>query len=55
MYGPGTFIYELALRLGLRGFVRNEADGVTIEVEGESASSGTEFLIRSIEIREPGK
>ena len=33
--GFRPFIFGLASRLGLRGFVRNQTDGVVIEVEGE--------------------
>lgn len=33
--GFRPFVYGLALRLGLAGFVRNDSAGVTIEVEGE--------------------
>ncbi len=36
--GFRPFIYDLATRLGLRGFIRNQSDGVLIEVEGESDS-----------------
>jgi hydrogenase maturation protein HypF len=36
-------VYRLAVRHGLRGFVRNESDGVTIEAEGEEAAL-REFL-----------
>ncbi|WP_300369417.1 acylphosphatase, partial [Hydrogenimonas sp.] len=38
-------IYRYATELGLMGFVRNDADGVTIEVEGEEESLKT-FLDR---------
>ena len=34
--GFRPFVYDLATRLGLNGFVRNETGGVLIEVEGES-------------------
>jgi len=34
--GFRPFVFDLANRLGLRGFVRNQAGGVRIEVEGES-------------------
>jgi len=33
--GFRPFVYRLAERLGLTGWVRNDGDGVTIEVEGE--------------------
>ncbi len=33
--GFRPFVYDLATRLGLNGFVRNETGGVLIEVEGE--------------------
>ena len=36
--GFRPFVYDLATRLGLNGFVRNETGGVLIEVEGESDS-----------------
>src|SRR5580693_6483450 len=36
--GFRPFVYDLANRLGLIGFVRNESGGVLIEVEGESES-----------------
>ncbi len=36
--GFRPFVYDLATRLGLNGFVRNETGGVLIEVEGESES-----------------
>jgi hydrogenase maturation protein HypF len=36
--GFRPFVYALATRLALRGFVRNYTGGVWIEVEGESAS-----------------
>ena len=36
--GFRPFVYGLALRLGLAGFVRNDSAGVTIEVEGEPAA-----------------
>ncbi|MCU0494892.1 MAG: carbamoyltransferase HypF [Chloroflexaceae bacterium] len=35
--GFRPFVYGLALRLGLAGFVRNDSDGVTIEAEGAPA------------------
>ncbi len=35
--GFRPFVYGLASRLELRGFVKNQASGVTIEVEGEAA------------------
>jgi len=34
--GFRPFIYDLATRLGLRGFVKNQSGGVVIEVEGEA-------------------
>ena len=36
--GFRPFVYDLATRLGLNGFVRNQTGGVLIEVEGESDS-----------------
>jgi hydrogenase maturation protein HypF len=33
--GFRPFVHDLATRLGLHGFVRNQAGGVLIEVEGE--------------------
>src|SRR4051794_17576557 len=33
--GFRPFVYGLAARLGLRGFVKNQAGGVLIEVEGD--------------------
>jgi hydrogenase maturation protein HypF len=36
--GFRPFIYDLATRLGLNGFVRNQTGGVLIEVEGEAHS-----------------
>jgi hydrogenase maturation protein HypF len=36
--GFRPFIYDLATRLGLNGFVRNQTGGVMIEVEGETQS-----------------
>jgi hydrogenase maturation protein HypF len=36
--GFRPFVYALALRLHLGGFVRNQTDGVLIEVEGDSPS-----------------
>src|SRR5271170_5375494 len=36
--GFRPFIYDLATRLGLSGFVRNQTGGVLIEVEGETHS-----------------
>jgi hydrogenase maturation protein HypF len=36
--GFRPFVYSLAVRLGLGGFVRNDAAGVTIEVEGLPAA-----------------
>jgi hydrogenase maturation protein HypF len=36
--GFRPFVFDLATRLGLRGFVRNQTGGVLIEVEGESPS-----------------
>lgn len=36
--GFRPFIYDLATRLGLNGFVRNQTGGVLIEVEGEADS-----------------
>ena len=37
--GFRPFVYDLANRLGLVGFVRNQTGGVLIEVEGESEFS----------------
>ena len=34
--GFRPFVYDLATRLGLNGFVRNQTGGVLIEVEGET-------------------
>jgi len=42
--GFRPFIYDLATRLGLNGFVRNQTGGVLIEVEGE-AHSLDRFLV----------
>src|SRR4051812_18819772 len=36
--GFRPFVYGLATRLGLSGFVRNQTGGVWIEVEGENPS-----------------
>ena len=36
--GFRPFVYDLATRLGLNGFVRNQTGGVLIEVEGEAHS-----------------
>ncbi len=36
--GFRPFVYDLATRLGLNGFVRNRTGGVLIEVEGEAHS-----------------
>src|SRR2546426_8242972 len=36
--GFRPFVYNLATRLALSGFVRNDPAGVTIEVEGTTAS-----------------
>jgi hydrogenase maturation protein HypF len=36
--GFRPFVYGLAVRLGLGGFVRNDAAGVTIEIEGDRAA-----------------
>ncbi|HVP12085.1 MAG TPA: carbamoyltransferase HypF [Phycisphaerae bacterium] len=36
--GFRPFVYGLATKLGLRGFVKNQTSGVWIEVEGESAA-----------------
>ncbi len=36
--GFRPFVYDLASRLGLRGFVKNRTGGVLIEVEGDSRS-----------------
>ena len=36
--GFRPFVYGLASRLGLRGFVKNQTGGVLIEVEGEARS-----------------
>jgi hydrogenase maturation protein HypF len=36
--GFRPFVYDLATRLGLAGFIRNQTDGVLIEVEGEANS-----------------
>ena len=33
--GFRPFVYALAVRLGLAGYVRNDSSGVTVEVEGE--------------------
>src|SRR5271165_1845 len=33
--GMRPFVHRLAVEIGLAGFVRNGADGVTIEVEGD--------------------
>lgn len=41
--GFRPFVYTLACRLGLSGFVRNHSAGVTIEVEGDQARL-TEFV-----------
>ena len=36
--GFRLFVYSLASRLHLQGFVRNQTSGVPIEIEGEAAS-----------------
>lgn len=36
--GFRPFLYRLAIRLGLSGFVRNGADGVWVEIEGPAAA-----------------
>ena len=33
--GFSPFVYQLAREIGLAGWVRNDSDGVEIEVEGE--------------------
>jgi hydrogenase maturation protein HypF len=43
--GFRPFVYQLATRLGLTGWVRNTSRGVTIEVEGQH-SSLNKFLDR---------
>lgn len=45
VHGVGfrSFVYILATRLGLRGFVANRAGALAIEIEGAPASLG-EFL-----------
>lgn len=43
--GFRPFIYRLAKEMGLKGYVRNDAGGVTIEAEGEE-SLLTDFLLR---------
>jgi len=43
--GFRPFIYRLANEMGLKGYVRNDAGGVTIEAEGEEALL-TKFLLR---------
>jgi hydrogenase maturation protein HypF len=35
--GFRPFVYDIAARLRLVGFVRNDADDVTIEIEGDEA------------------
>jgi hydrogenase maturation protein HypF len=35
--GFRPFVYQLAQRLALSGFVRNDADGLVIEIEGDSS------------------
>jgi hydrogenase maturation protein HypF len=42
--GFRPFVYSLAARLGLSGFVGNDAEGVFAEVEGNAAAVG-EFLV----------
>jgi hydrogenase maturation protein HypF len=42
--GFRPFVYSLAARLGLSGFVGNDAEGVFAEVEGDPAAVG-EFLV----------
>jgi len=37
-------VWKLATSLGLKGFVRNDADGVTIEIEGENTARFIEEL-----------
>src|SRR5215203_5008905 len=47
--GFRPFVYGLALRLGLDGFVLNSSAGVTIEVEGmhESLEAFTRMLVEA--------
>jgi hydrogenase maturation protein HypF len=46
--GFRPFVYGLALRWGLAGFVRNDSQGVTIEVEGEAqALEGFQRALRA--------
>ena len=42
--GFRPFVYGLAARMGLSGFVRNQSSGVLIEVEGEP-SALDDFLV----------
>src|SRR4051812_40532940 len=44
--GFRPFVYRRAVELGLAGFVRNDSDGVLIEVEGEG--TGIDALARSL-------
>jgi hydrogenase maturation protein HypF len=36
--GFRPFVHQLASRLGLQGFVRNDSDGVIIEIEGQTVA-----------------
>ena len=42
--GFRPFAYGLAARLGLSGFVRNDSEGVLIEIEGARAHAFVEAL-----------
>ena len=46
--GFRPFAYGLAARYGLAGFVRNDAEGVLVEVEGERVEDFTEALRREL-------
>ncbi|MGH2718167.1 MAG: carbamoyltransferase HypF [Actinomycetota bacterium] len=49
--GFRPFIYNLAVGLGLSGFVRNDPQGVTIEIEGPADSVGA--LLSELALRPP--